>query len=154
MELITRQGFEKPIIGTPQSAGIDLYSAITVVIQAGKIMKIPLGVKVDFRCDLHPRSSLALKYGLMGQVGIIDEDYRGEVCLVVYNTKNKDVVVYKGDKVAQIIPFKKYVDFQNVNSQCKPKEIKIVQDDSVYEMWAELKPTERGSGGFGSTDIS
>ena len=84
-----------------------------------------------------PRSGLAYKQGIDVMAGVIDEDYRNEVGVVLINLSNEEVVlpIVKDGKetaIAQII-----FEFYN--------NVKIGVVDSLDE-------TERGLGGFGSSD--
>lgn len=106
---------------TPQkatrfSAYIDLFSREEIIIPAKDTKIIKLGVKIDenspcliskaFKSshylELALRSSLALKGLIIANgIGVIDLDYQDEIGLIVYNTKDIDYKVDKGDKVAQ-----------------------------------------------------
>ena len=78
-----------------------------------------------------PRSGLAVKHGIQVGAGVIDPDYTGEVMVVLFNHGDKDFVVNKGDRIAQLILEK-----------C---------DTPKVEEIGFLEETDRGSGGFGST---
>lgn len=78
-----------------------------------------------------PRSGLAVKHGIDVGAGVIDQDYRGPVGVVLFNFGDSDFVINKGDRVAQLI-------------------IELCAMLPVAEV-TELSSTERGSGGFGST---
>lgn len=151
---------EKPSYVNLYAAGLDLRSNEDVVIHAKKnfiemvIFKIRkiLGKEdreysniVDLESKLAveipeghfgmvvARSGLSFKHRikLINDVGIIDEDYRGDIRLRLVNEGNEDYEIKKGDRVAQmiIIPYK--------------------QVDLVYV--DELSKTERGNKGIGST---
>lgn len=78
-----------------------------------------------------PRSGLALKNGIGIGAGVIDEDYRGEVGVVLFNLNSEPFEVKKGDRIAQFICERiVYPELEEVN---------------------ELDVTDRGNGGFGST---
>ena len=80
-----------------------------------------------------PRSGLAYKYGIDVLAGVIDVSYRGEIKVILNNCTHCDgFIVKKGDKIAQLILEK-----------CSTPQVRIV---------AELSDTDRGEGGFGSTD--
>jgi dUTP pyrophosphatase len=78
-----------------------------------------------------PRSSLAWKDFVDVGAGVIDEDYRGEVKVVLYNHGESLFHVKMGDRIAQLIIEK--ISYPEV------KEVETLEE------------TERGSGGFGST---
>jgi dUTP pyrophosphatase len=126
-----------PTYGTDRAAYLDLYAVEdmtlypgeTRVVRSGWAFEIPEGYYVD----VLPRSGLACKKGIitMNSVGIIDSDYRGEVLTTLRNISNDPFLLLKGDRYAQMAIKKSiYTTFKEVD---------------------ELTPTERGSGGFGST---
>ena len=129
-----------PTYGTVDSAGADLYAILdeeltiepgeTKVISTGLSMAIPKG----FVGLIYARSSLGTKKGLApaNKVGVIDADYRGEVKVVLFNQSNETQIISPNERIAQIIitPYLK-VNFKEVQ---------------------ELSETERGDGGFGSTN--
>jgi dUTP pyrophosphatase len=122
-------------------AGLDLCSAVDIVVEPGERMMIPTGVAVAIP-EGHaglvlPRSGLASKYGLTmaNAPGLIDAGYRGEViCATVNLDRETPVKVHVGDRIAQLV---------------------VVALPSVEPMWVEELPgTARGEGGFGSTGTS
>ena len=129
-----------PTYGTVDSAGADLYAILdeeitinpgeTKVISTGLSMAIPKG----YVGLIYARSSLGTKRGLApaNKVGVIDADYRGEVKVVLYNQSKEEQIISPNERIAQIVitPYMQ-VDF------------------TVVE---ELSETERGTGGFGSTN--
>ena len=129
-----------PTYGSAGAAGADLYAlpegepitiapGETVFIHTGLSMAIPEGyVGLNFA-----RSGLASKRGLApaNKVGVIDSDYRGEVCAVLQNFSREPFTVSDGERIAQLV-------------------IAPV-DQPVIEEVGELDGTERGAGGFGST---
>lgn len=126
---------------TPGASGVDLYAANTepAAIAPGGIKLIPTGLAVSipegFEAQIRPRSGLALKHGLtlLNTPGTIDADYRGEIMLIVINLGDKEYIVERGDRIAQMI-------FARVE---RPQL--VVCDD--------LDHTSRGSGGFGHTGL-
>jgi len=123
-------------IGTEKSEGIDLASVINKTMFPGEIHKIPLGISVEppegYYTELHLRSSLRVE-GLLSMVSIIDNDYRGELMLIIVCTVKKYYIT-KGDFVGQLL-------IKNSESA----KFKIMETDTLSE-------TPRGSGGFGSTN--
>jgi dUTP diphosphatase len=122
----------------PGDAGLDLCSAIDVVVEPGERVMIPTGVAVAIP-EGHaglvlPRSGLASKQGLTmaNSPGLIDAGYRGEViCAAVNLDRDQDVKILIGDRIAQLV---------------------IVALPSVDAVWVdELPSSTRGEGGFGST---
>jgi len=127
-----------PAAHHPGDAGLDLRSAVDVVVGPGQRVMIPTGVAVAIP-EGHaglvlPRSGLAAKQGLTmaNAPGLIDAGYRGEViCATVNLDRETSVEVRVGDRIAQLV---------------------IVALPAVAPSWAdELPDTARGDGGFGST---
>ncbi|CAD7085909.1 unnamed protein product [Hermetia illucens] len=124
-----------PVKGSAKAAGFDLKSAYDYVIPAhGKeIVKTDIQVQLPEGCygRVAPRSGLAAKNFIDVGAGVIDEDYRGNVGVVLFNHSDKDFEVKSGDRVAQLI--------------CE----RIFYPTLVEEK--SLDKTPRGEGGFGST---
>lgn len=125
-----------PTRGSEDAAGLDLYCPFHIKVPADSQKKIPLGVAVEIPQDhmglLTPRSSMSkTPLRCANSVGIIDEDYRGEISIVYENVSCKDYTIARGDRIAQliIVPI---------------KLVDVVEVD-------ELSQTERGAGGYGST---
>ena len=127
-----------PAAQHPGDAGLDLCSAVDVVVEPGERVMIPTGVAVAIP-DGHaglvlPRSGLASKHGLTmaNSPGLIDAGYRGEViCAAVNLDREEAVKILVGDRIAQLV---------------------IVELASVGPIWVEELPAStRGEGGFGST---
>lgn len=124
-----------PSRGSSFAAGLDICSIEDLVIEphqraiarTGLAMAIPHG----FYGRVAPRSGLAVKQGLDVLAGVIDSDYRGELCCVLYNTSDTAIALPAGTKVCQLI----------IEKIITPKAV-----------WAsDLEETVRGAGGFGST---
>lgn len=129
-----------PKRGTPMSAGLDIYAdneePIHIVkgspksISTGIAVQIPEGY-VGF---IKPRSGLAFKKGIDHLAGVIDADYTGEIKLLLTSHDTYgELRIERGDRVAQLVVVPCYM--------------------APIELVEELEPTERGSGGFGSTGI-
>ena len=131
-----------PTRGSKYAAGYDLYAATNynIKIQPHSCAKIDIGIAVaipeGYYGGFFARSGLATKQGLRPAncVGVIDADYRGPVCAVLYNDSNEVQTVEAGSRIAQLVimPFIP-AEFQEVD---------------------ELNDTERGEGGFGSTGVN
>ncbi len=129
-----------PKRATEGAAGMDLFACITdaVALAPGQLTVIPTGIAIelpDNSCAafLYARSGLGVKHGicLSNGVGVIDSDYRGEICVGLCNVSDTPYTIEPGERVAQMV-------------------IAPVLTLSVVEV-GELGETERGSGGFGST---
>lgn len=130
-----------PTYGSAGAAGMDLYANFVdfegdmhelwpgerKLFKTGLAIAIPLG----HYARVAPRSGLAFKSGIDVMAGVIDEDYRGEVGVILINLSDRIFEVKHGDRIAQLI-IEKY-------TPCLQVEV----DD--------LDDTSRGSGGFGST---
>lgn len=130
-----------PKRATNGSAGMDLYAVLEapLTLHPGETALIPTGIAIalesaDEAAFIFPRSGLAIKHGigLLNSVGVIDSDYRGEIKVGVINQINKDYTIEQGERIAQMVIMP--VSLPN-----------IVEAD-------ELDETERGAGGFGSTN--
>jgi len=120
-------------------AGLDLYSTVDCIIEPFERKKIPTGIKVlipeGYAGFVQPRSGIALKYGIgiVNTPGLIDSGYRGEICAILINyDPDNSFHIKKGDKICQMV-------------------IKKVEEVKI-ELVEELDKTDRGEGGFGSTD--
>ncbi len=129
-----------PTRGTAGSAGLDLYACIkkSVTISPGELKLITTGIAIelpDSSCAafIYARSGLGVKHGicLSNGVGVIDSDYRGELCVGLCNVSDKPYTVMPDERIAQLV----------ISPVIIPE---LVEADALDE-------TERGTGGFGST---
>lgn len=124
-----------PTRGSARAAGYDLYSAYdyTVPPMEKAIVKTDIQIALPSGCygRIAPRSGLAAKYFIDVGAGVIDEDYRGNVGVVLFNFGKEKFEVKKGDRIAQLICERIFYP--------EIEEVQVLDD------------TERGSGGFGST---
>ena len=137
-----RENAKIPFRATPGSAGMDLYACIEepVLIEPQKIAVIPTGIAVELESPeyvalIYARSGLAIKHGIAPAncVGVVDSDYRGEVCVGLVNQTDEPFTVQPQDRIAQMV--------------IAPVELPRI------EVVDELGGTERGAGGFGSTGM-
>jgi dUTP pyrophosphatase len=130
-------GLPVPARAREQDAGLDLYAAQAATIEPGGRVLVPTGIALaipqGYAGLVLPRSGLALRHGvtLLNTPGLIDPGYRGEVKVLLVNHDRAAVTVARGDRIAQLV-------IQRV----EPVELIEVE---------ELPPTDRGTGGFGST---
>lgn len=127
---------ELPTRGSKDAAGLDLYCPFYIKVPADSQKKIPLGIAVEIPKGhmglLVPRSSMSkTPLRCANSVGVIDEDYRGELSIVYENVSCKDYEIARGDRIAQLI--------------IVPIAIVDVEEAQT------LSETERGDGGYGST---
>lgn len=125
----------KPFYGHKGDAGFDLKTREKKTLLSGEKTLLPTGLILEIPEGyvglVWDKSGLAIKEGLKTLGGVIDSTYRGEVMVGIVNLSKKKYIFEKGDKVAQMLIQKvEEVDFEEVD---------------------EVKSSERGSKGFGST---
>lgn len=124
-----------PTHGHAGDAGMDFYAIEDVIFPPGGQMRVHTGVAVEIP-EKHvgfiwDKSSISFNKGLKVFGGVIDAGYRGELIMSLVNISDKEVIIEKGHKIAQMIIQKfEHCDIQEV---------------------AELSTTARGSGREGST---
>jgi len=133
------KGLELPAYATAGAAGMDLLAAVEKPVRippAGRAL-IPTGfciaLPTGYELQIRPRSGLALKHGIVlpNAPGTIDEDYRGEVQVILLNASEEHFVVTRGMRMAQAVVAPVY--------------------HAVWNEVEALDETARGAGGFGST---
>lgn len=121
-------------------AGLDLYSIQDDIIEplswklipTGLACKLPKGTEGQVRS----KSGIALKNGVfvLNTPGTVDENYRGEIGVMLYNLNTKQAFeIKKGQKIAQYVI--------NAVEYVKTEEVDVLDE------------TSRGQGGFGSTGL-
>ena len=94
-----------PKRASKRSTGLDLYSSIDINIEVGSIKKINTGICVSLPENsydsIRDKSSLAAK-GLLTLGGVIDNDYTGEI-IVIMTSLIEPIKTKKGQKIAQLI---------------------------------------------------
>ena len=144
VNVLLSRGMELPAYATEGSAAVDLRAAIEegapVTIEPGCRAMIPTGIAIspesrDVVAIVAARSGLAVKSGicLANGIGVIDSDYRGEICVGLYNSSDVPFTVHRGDRIAQLM----FMPVYTAN---------LIAAESLDE-------TERGTGGFGSTGV-
>lgn len=133
------EGLPLPAYATAGAAGMDLMAAIAepLTIAPGARALVPTGLTIalptGYELQVRPRSGLALKHGIVlpNSPGTVDEDFRGELQVIVMNAGEAPFTVERGMRIAQ-----------------------AVVSPVVRAAWQEvdaLPETARGTGGFGST---
>ena len=124
-----------PTRASPGSVGYDLYSLNDLCIQPNSRDIVSTGVcaTIPMGCygRIAPRSGLTVKYGIHVGAGVIDPDYTGELKVCLFNLGSVPFEIKKGDRIAQLILEK-----------CETPLIDEVE---------EIKDTQRGTRGFGSS---
>ncbi len=129
-----------PAYATEGSAGMDLSANIKepLLLKKGAMAKVPTGIAIalpdaEHVAYVYARSGLGIKHGitLSNGVGVVDSDYRGEICVGLINLGPEDYTIFPGERIAQMV-------------------IAPVTRASLTEV-LELPETLRGEGGFGST---
>lgn len=131
------EGLPLPTYATHGAAGLDVVAAEDLVLEPGGRHAVATGfaiaIPTGFEVQVRPRSGLALKHGVtcLNTPGTIDEDYRGEVKVILANLGAEPFEVKRGERIAQLVPA----------PVLKAQFLEV----------AELEATHRGAGGFGST---
>ena|ERR1044071_3709699 len=124
-----------PRRGSAYSAGYDLYSSQEATIKARNRHLVDTDISVSLPLGTYgrvaPRSGLSSKYKLDVGAGVVDQDYRGPLRVLLINQSDVDFEVHEGDRIAQLIV----------------EEMRFTEIQQVHE----LDETIRGSDGFGST---
>jgi dUTP pyrophosphatase len=141
MELLVKKLKEDavlPFYATELATGLDLVCADDiVVIRPLERVLVSTGISIElpegYEAQVRPRSGLSLKKGItvLNSPGTIDADYRGEIKVILINLSDKEVVIEKGERIAQMV-------------------ISKVERANVVEV-SSLSSTKRQEGGFGST---
>lgn len=128
-----------PAYGREGDACLDISSSENTIIKPKSFQIVSTGLAVEipagFELQIRARSGLAAKkgIGLVNGIGTIDENYRGELKIVLFNLGEEDFIVEVGDRIAQICFFE--------TTKIEPQEI------------VELSQTNRNDNGLGSSGI-
>jgi len=137
MRLPHGEGLPLPAYATAGAAGMDVVAAEDLVLAPGARHAVVTGFAIaippGYEVQVRPRSGLALKHGItcLNTPGTIDEDYRGEVKVILANLGDEPFTIVRGERIAQLVP--------------------APVQRAVFEEVAALDDTARGGGGFGST---
>lgn len=131
-----------PSYETRGAAGMDLAACLDVplVLQPGGVARVPTGLQIALppghEGQVRPRSGLAARHGVtvLNAPGTIDEDYRGEVQVLLINHGTEPFSITHGARIAQLVV-----------AEVTRAEVRVLDEE------AALGDTERGRGGFGST---
>ena len=127
-----------PSYAHPGDAGLDLVTRVSAQVAPGERVLLPTGIAIalpeGYAAFVHPRSGLAVRYGvsLVNAPGTIDAGYRGEIAVSLVNLDaHEPVVLSRGDRVAQLV-------------------VQRVEHAVLHEV-DHLPGSDRGEGGFGSS---
>ncbi len=137
------EGANIPSYQSDQAAGLDLTAcpsgeaSFPIRIAPMQRVLVPTGIAISlprgYEAQVRPRSGWALRDGMtvLNSPGTVDSDYRGEIQVILINLGQKEVCVYPGDRIAQLV----------IAPVCTAQFVEAqVLDD-----------TNRGSSGFGHT---
>lgn len=134
MKIMLDKDAKLPTRAHDDDAGLDLYAPKAAFVQAYGSTVIDTGVHIELPPNtvgmLKSKSGLNVNHGLTGE-GVIDVGYTGSIKVKLYNHKGSGYLINKGDKISQLVILPIFTP-----------ELEVVD---------ELAPTERGTGGFGST---
>lgn len=137
---LLRPGASIPRYQTPAAAACDLCAALEepLLLARGGSVSVPCGIAIsmertDVAAVVCARSGLAFRHGisLVNGIGVIDADYRGEICVGLRNDGEADYTISPGERIAQLLFL-----------PCLR---------AAFTEAETLDGTERGAGGFGST---
>jgi dUTP pyrophosphatase len=137
LRLPNGEGLPEPAYATAGAAGLDVVAAEDVTLEPGGRHAVATGFAIaippGYEVQVRPRSGLALKHGItcLNTPGTIDEDYRGEVKVILANLGSEPFAVRRGERIAQLVP------------------ARVLK--AAFREVRELSETGRGTGGFGST---
>ena len=127
-----------PSYAHPGDAGLDLVTTVAAEVAPGDRVLLPTGIAIalpeGYAAFVHPRSGLAVRYGvsLVNAPGTIDAGYRGEIAVSLVNLDPRaPVVLARGDRIAQLV-------------------VQRVEHAVLHEV-DRLPGSDRGEGGFGSS---
>jgi len=124
-----------PSKNNESDTGLDVTSVEDKVIPARGSTVVDVGLKfafidLGFWVKVEGRSGLGFKHGIIPHPGIIDQGYRGDAGIKLYNNTDKDYEVKAGDRIAQFVVYRNY---------------------TVEASEGEIVESDRGEKGFGSS---
>ncbi|MDR1603735.1 MAG: dUTP diphosphatase [Gracilibacteraceae bacterium] len=137
---ILRPEARLPFYASAGAAGADLSACLpeAAVLEPGERISVPTGLALEtsesgYAALIFARSGPAAARGLAltNGVGVVDEDYRGEICLLLVNLGQETIILSPGERLAQVV----FVPVRR----------------GLFRVEEDLGVTERGNGGFGST---
>jgi len=151
VEFLIEEGAEAPSYGSDGASGMDIrafrtfnegdrfekYGEVSVKGHGKTVFGTGVHIKHMEGCEIQvrPRSGLTSR-GIIASFGTVDEDYRGEIKITLFNHSFYSILIKKGERIAQLVPM----------PIIRP-EVKIEK----YEDESHVQSTRRGDKGFGST---
>jgi deoxyuridine 5'-triphosphate nucleotidohydrolase len=131
----THDAAKLPTKNHESDTGYDVYSIEDVAVPARGSAVVGVGLKFadipeGYWIKVESRSGLGFKYGITAHPGIIDNGYRGDAGIKLYNLTDTDYQIKTGDRIAQ------FVVYMNLNMQVD---------------WGTVQDSARGEKGFGSS---
>ncbi len=117
--------------------GYDLTAVESATIPPGKSVVVPVGLHLSYISPgywfkIEPRSGLGFKNSIQPHLGVIDNGYRGDLGVKLYNFHDRTgVSIKKGDRIAQLVVYQ------------------LIQP--IFEFSDEISSSARGESGFGSS---
>jgi dUTP pyrophosphatase len=138
MELKFKKTNDKAVLPAKNhenDTGLDVSSVVDITIPAKGSAVVDVGLKfayisTGFWVKVEGRSGLGFKHGIFPHPGIIDQGYRGDAGIKLYNFTDKDYEVKAGDRIAQFVVYRNY---------------------TVETSESEIIESKRGEKGFGSS---
>lgn len=156
VKIVNKSGNKLPEYAKPGDAGMDLRASLNnewmkengldpmlfnyVVLEPGEWKVIPTDMYIQlpsgYEAQVRSRSGLAAKKGIfvMNSPGTVDEGYRGNIQIILFNGSKEQFVINEGDRIAQVV-FNKY-------------------EKAIFKQVDELDDSERGEGGIGHTGVN
>ena len=139
VKIVNKSNNQLPAYSTEMSAGMDLRANLKepVVLKPLERKLVPTGLFIEltkgYEAQIRPRSGMAAKHGVtvLNSLGTIDQNYRGEIKVILINHGDCFYSIKKGDRIAQMV-------------------FKLVYSP-ILEIVSTIKKTDRNGGGFGST---
>jgi dUTP pyrophosphatase len=118
-------------------SGYDLTAVEDVNLQASSSVVVPVGLRLAFITPgfwfrIEPRSGLGFKYSIQPHLGVIDNGYRGDLGVKLYNFSNRRFIVKSGERIAQLVVYP------------------LIQPEMSFA--EDITESDRGDKGFGSSD--
>ena len=146
-----RRTANPPTRANPSDAGLDVHfspanGTDSVTVGPGESAVLPTGLKFGvphgYMLEVKNRSGLASKRSLVVGACVIDSGYDGEVFINLHNIGTETQVVSAATKIAQLVMVP-VVHFRAIETG----------RDNLYD-WYPITISDRGDGGFGSTDAT